>query len=231
MTARHILVVEDERQLREMIAFSLRRAGYTVSEAGDCKEARVAMADLRPDLVLLDWMLPDMSGLEFARALRHSAPTAELPIIMLTARATEDDKVHGLDSGVDDYVTKPFSARELVARLEALLRRSAGYAERLSAGNIEVDTASQRVWLHGREVSFGPTEYRLLQFFISHPQRVFSRAQMLDQVWKGADVEERTVDVHIRRLRRVLEEHACETYVETVRGSGYRFSPPARAPA
>lgn len=231
MTGKRILIVEDEPQLREMTAFGLQRAGFVVSEAGDCKAARAAMADGQPDLVLLDWMLPDMSGLEFARALRHCEATRDLPIIMLTARAEEDDKVLGLDSGVDDYITKPFSSRELVARIEAVLRRSRGYAERLVAGSIEMDTDAQRVLLHGREVTFGPTEYRLLEFFMRYPGRVFSRSQVLDRVWSGAYIEERTVDVHIGRLRRVLQEHQCTDYVETLRGSGYRFSPPQRAPA
>lgn len=231
MSGKRILIVEDERQLREMTAFGLKRAGYLVTEAGDCEAARAAIADTRPDLVLLDWMLPDLSGLEFVRALKRADATRDLPVIMLTARAEEDDKVLGLDSGADDYITKPFSSRELLARIEALLRRVAGHAEQLIAGQIVMDTVSQRVILRGREVAFGPTEYRLLRFFMSHPDRVFSRAQVLDRVWSGVYVEERTVDVHVRRLRRVLQAHGCEAYVETVRGSGYRFSPPQQARA
>ncbi|MGH8397590.1 MAG: phosphate regulon transcriptional regulator PhoB [Gammaproteobacteria bacterium] len=229
MADKHILIVEDERPLREMVTFGLERAGYTVTETDQCAAARAAIADKLPDLLLLDWMLPDMSGLEFARALRRDDSTRELPIIMLTARAAEDDKVTGLQSGVDDYITKPFSARELAARIEALLRRTGDHDERLAAGAIEMNTVSHRVVILGTEVSLGPTEYRLLKFFMMHPERVFSRSQLLDRVWSGVYVEERTVDVHIRRLRQVLEEHSCEHYVETVRGTGYRFSPQARS--
>ena len=228
MPEKRVLIVEDEVPLREMLAFGLQRAGYQVTEAGNCAAARAAIADGRPDLLLLDWMLPDMSGLEFARALRRDDATRELPIIMLTARAAEDDKVSGLQSGVDDYVTKPFSARELAARIEAVLRRSGANEERLVAGAIEMNTVSHRVSIQGHETALGPTEYRLLKFFMTHPERVFSRNQLLDRVWSGIYVEERTVDVHIRRLRRVLEEHGCEHYVETVRGAGYRFSPRVR---
>ncbi len=225
MVEKSILIVEDERALREMVSFGLKRVGYQVMEAGDCTAARTVIADRLPDLLLLDWMLPDMSGLEFARALRRDEATRELPIIMLTARAAEDDKVTGLQSGVDDYVTKPFSARELVARIEAVLRRTSNHEERLVSGAIDMNTVSHRVTINGREVILGPTEYRLLKFFMIHPERVFSRAQVLDRMWSGIYVEERTVDVHIRRLRRVLEEHGCAQYVETVRGAGYRFSP------
>lgn len=229
MTEKHILVVEDERPLREMIAFGLQRAGYRVTEAGDCGTARATIADRLPDLLLLDWMLPDMSGLEFARALRRDENTRELPIIMLTARVAEDDKVMGLQGGADDYVTKPFSARELVARIEAVLRRTGEHEESLTAGAIAMNTVSHRTTINGVEVVLGPTEYRLLKFFLMHPERVFSRSQVLDRIWSGVYVEERTVDVHIRRLRRVLEEHGCAKYVETVRGAGYRFSPQAVA--
>lgn len=225
MPEKHILIVEDEVPLREMLAFGLQRIGYRVTESGNCAAARAAIADAQPDLLLLDWMLPDLSGLEFARALRHDDATRELPIIMLTARATEDDKITGLQSGADDYITKPFSARELAARIEALLRRTGDHREKLIAGVIEMNTVSHRVSIHGREIVLGPTEYRLLRFFMAHSERVYSRSQLLDRVWSGMYVEERTVDVHIRRLRRVLEEHGCERYVETVRGSGYRFSP------
>lgn len=220
----HILIVEDEVPLREMLAFGLQRAGYQVTEAGTCAAARAAIADRRPNLLLLDWMLPDMSGLEFARALRRDEATRELPIIMLTARVAEDDKVTGLQSGADDYITKPFSARELAARIEAVLRRSRDHKECLTAGAVEMNTVSHRVSIHGSEIVLGPTEYRLLKFFMTHPERVFGRSQLLDRVWSGVYVEERTVDVHIRRLRRVLQEHGCAHYVETVRGTGYRFS-------
>jgi len=227
MDEKSILVVEDERAIREMVAFTLKRAGFAVREAEDAAAARHAMADQRPDLVLLDWMLPDLSGLELARSLRREQATRELPIMMLTARAAEDDKVLGLESGADDYLTKPFSARELVARIQALLRRAAGAeGEALAVGGLKLDPASHRVSVEGAEVTLGPTEYRLLKFFMSQPERVFSRAQVLDRVWGGnVYIEERTVDVHIRRLRKALAPHGCDAYIQTVRGSGYRFSP------
>lgn len=226
MADRRILIVEDERAVREMIAFGLKRDGYRVQEAADCTAARTAIADQLPDLVLLDWMLPDMSGLEFARMLKRQDNTHELPIIMLTARATEDDKVMGLQSGADDYITKPFSTRELLARIEAVLRRSTGHEEQLNVGALEMNTLSHRVTANGNDVSLGPTEYRLLKFFMGHPERVYSRAQVLDRVWGGGVyVEERTVDVHIRRLRKALEPFGCDLYIQTVRGSGYRCSP------
>ena len=227
MEEKRILVVEDERAIREMVVFTLKRAGFAVTEAEDASAARRALVDHSPDLVLLDWMLPDLSGLELARALRRDQATRELPIIMLTARAAEDDKVMGLESGADDYLTKPFSARELVARIQALLRRAAGAdGETLAVGGLRLDPASHRVSVEGAEVTLGPTEYRLLKFFMSQPERVFSRAQVLDRVWGGnVYIEERTVDVHIRRLRKALTPHGCDAYIQTVRGSGYRFSP------
>jgi two-component system, OmpR family, phosphate regulon response regulator PhoB len=227
MDEKNILVVEDERAIREMVVFTLKRAGFAVREAEDATTARHAMADRRPDLILLDWMLPDLSGLELARSLRREDATRELPIMMLTARAAEDDKVLGLESGADDYLTKPFSARELVARIQALLRRAAGAeGDSLAVGKLKLDPASHRVSSEGGEVTLGPTEYRLLKFFMSQPERVFSRAQVLDRVWGGnVYIEERTVDVHIRRLRKALAPHACDNYIQTVRGSGYRFSP------
>ena len=227
MEEKRILVVEDERAIREMVVFTLKRAGFSVSEAEDASAARRALVDHSPDLVLLDWMLPDLSGLELARALRRDQATRDIPIIMLTARAAEDDKVMGLESGADDYLTKPFSARELVARIQALLRRAAGAdGEALAVGGLKLDPASHRVSAEGSEVTLGPTEYRLLKFFMSQPERVFSRAQVLDRVWGGnVYIEERTVDVHIRRLRKALAPHGCDAYIQTVRGSGYRFSP------
>jgi two-component system phosphate regulon response regulator PhoB len=229
MTDKSILIVEDEEAIRQMVAFGLRRAGFAAQEAADCAQARTAIADRIPDLVLLDWMLPDLSGVEFARALRRDASTRHVPIIMLTARAEEDDKVRGLDAGVDDYVTKPFSSRELVSRIKAVLRRAAPDAgeDLLEVGAIALNAASHRVLAGEREVEMGPTEFRLLKFFMGHPDRVFSRSQLLDRVWGGnVYVEERTVDVHIRRLRKALEEGGYDAYVQTVRGSGYRFSAP-----
>ena len=229
MEEKRILVVEDERAIREMVVFTLKRAGFAVTEAEDASAARRALVDHGPDLVLLDWMLPDLSGLELARALRRDQATRDIPIIMLTARAAEDDKVMGLESGADDYLTKPFSARELVARIQALLRRAAGVdGEALAVGGLKLDPSSHRVSAEGAEVTLGPTEYRLLKFFMSQPERVFSRAQVLDRVWGGnVYIEERTVDVHIRRLRKALAPHGCDAYIQTVRGSGYRFSPQA----
>ena len=220
------MIVEDERPIREMIAFGLRRAGFEVSEAEDCRAARAALADRRPDLLLVDWMLPDTSGLEFTRALKRERETRDLPVIMLTARAEESDKVAGLEGGADDYITKPFSPRELVARVNALLRRADGSeGESLLADGLALDRAGHRVSARGRTVALGPTEYRLLEFFMSHPDRVYSREQLLDRVWGGnVYVEERTIDVHIRRLRKALEEHGYDRFVQTVRGTGYRFS-------
>jgi two-component system phosphate regulon response regulator PhoB len=227
MTDKTILIVEDEDAIRQMVAFGLKRAGFEPIEAADCAKARAAIADRVPDLVLLDWMLPDVSGVEFARALRREPDTRYIPIIMLTARADEDDKVRGLDAGVDDYLTKPFSSRELVARIKAVLRRATpgGDDEVIAAGELNLNGASHRVIAHGQEVALGPTEFKLLKFFMSNPDRVFSRGQVLDRVWGGnVYVEERTVDVHIRRLRKALEGTGCDAYVQTVRGAGYRFS-------
>jgi two-component system phosphate regulon response regulator PhoB len=226
-TNRQILVVEDERPIREMIAFGLRRAGFEVIEAEDVKAARARMADRRPDLVLVDWMLPDMSGLELTRALKRDKDTREVPVIMLTARAEEQDKVSGLEGGADDYVTKPFSPRELLARINAVLRRSgtAPTDEVVEAGGLVLDAAGHRVMCGEATVPLGPTEYRLLSFFMLHPERVYSRGQLLDRVWGGnVYVEERTVDVHIRRLRKALEGFEADHLIQTVRGAGYRFS-------
>ena len=227
MTPKQILIVEDERPIREMIAFGLKRAGFEVREAEDSRAARSALANRRPDLVLVDWMLPDTSGLELTRALKRDRETRDLPIIMLTARAAESDKVAGLDGGADDYLTKPFSPRELLARVNALLRRSAGpeEGEPLVHGALTLDRAAHRVTSVDRPVPLGPTEYRLLEFFMLHPDRVYSREQLLDRVWGGnVYVEERTIDVHIRRLRKALEEFDCDQFIQTVRGTGYRFS-------
>jgi len=227
MSSRRILIVEDEKPIRDMIAFGLRRAGFEIAEAEDCASARSRIADSRPDLMLVDWMLPDMSGLELTRQVKRDRELREIPIIMLTARAEEQDKVAGLEGGADDYLTKPFSPRELLARIQAVLRRAApgGGEDVVRAERLELDQGSHRVTVDGRPVSLGPTEYRLLQFFVTHPERVYSRGQLLDRVWGGdVYVEERTVDVHIRRLRKALEDSGCDAYVQTVRGSGYRFS-------
>ncbi|MGD9387545.1 MAG: phosphate regulon transcriptional regulator PhoB [Gammaproteobacteria bacterium] len=227
MTAKQILIVEDEKPIRDMIAFGLKRAGYEVREAEDCRQARIQVADQAPDLVLADWMLPDMSGLELTRLLKKDPSTRDLPVIMLTARAEEEDKIRGLEGGADDYITKPFSPRELLARIKAVMRRHGvdGEDEVHSVGGLTLNAASHRVMAGAQEVSLGPTEFRLLRFFITHPERVYSRAQLLDRVWGGnVYVEERTVDVHIRRLRKALEASGCDRLVQTVRGAGYRFS-------
>jgi two-component system, OmpR family, phosphate regulon response regulator PhoB len=227
MSAKQILVVEDERPIREMIAFGLRRAGFEVREAADARSGRAEVANKLPDLLLVDWMLPDTSGLEFTRALKRDRETRELPVIMLTARAEEGDKVAGLEGGADDYITKPFSPRELLARINAVLRRAGPTegAERIDIEGLVLDQSSQRVTSGDRTVALGPTEYRMLAFFMTHPERVYTREQLLDRVWGGnVYVEERTIDVHIRRLRKALEEFGFDRLIQTVRGSGYRFS-------
>jgi two-component system, OmpR family, phosphate regulon response regulator PhoB len=227
MSAKQILVVEDERPIREMIAFGLRRAGFEVREAADARSGRAEVANKLPDLLLVDWMLPDTSGLEFTRALKRDRETRELPIIMLTARAEEGDKVAGLEGGADDYITKPFSPRELLARINAVLRRTTAVegAERIDIEGLVLDQSSQRVTSGEKTVALGPTEYRMLAFFMTHAERVYTREQLLDRVWGGnVYVEERTIDVHIRRLRKALEEFGYDRLIQTVRGSGYRFS-------
>lgn len=226
MITTKVLIVEDEAPIREMIAFHLGRAGYQTFEAENCREARAVLADERPHLALVDWMLPDMSGLELTRMLKRDPENDDLAIIMLTARTDEFDKIAGLEGGADDYVTKPFSPRELVARIQAVMRRTGGSGDDLiSLGKLELDEASHRVRANGNEIRLGPTEYRLLQFLMSHPDRVYSRAQLLDRIW-GANVyvEERTVDVHVRRLRKALTKEAADGYIQTIRGAGYRFS-------
>jgi two-component system phosphate regulon response regulator PhoB len=227
MTQKKILVVEDERSIRDMLAFNLGRAGYAVAGAADGREARAAIADGFPDVVLMDWMLPDISGLELTRQLKRDPETREIPIIMVTARAEEDDRVSGLDGGADDYIVKPFSPRELLARIRAALRRAGpGEDEVLSFGELTLDAASHEVRIGSAEIALGPTEYRLLEFFMLHPDRVYSRTQLLDRVWGGnVYVEERTVDVHIRRLRKALTPFGHDRMIRTVRGAGYRFSP------
>ena len=225
MAAKKILIVEDEQPIREMIAFHLSRAGYETLEAGDCRVARQLLVDERPSLALIDWMLPDVSGLEFTRMLKRDKEFEDLAVIMLTARAEERDKISGLDGGADDYITKPFSPRELVSRIQAVLRRSGTLGDEwINAGVLELD-AGHRVLASGSEIKLGPTEYRLLHFLLTHPDRVYSRTQLLDRVW-GANVyvEERTVDVHVRRLRKALSVSSADDYIQTVRGAGYRFS-------
>lgn len=227
MTHKLILTVEDESSIREMLRFALQRAEFRVAEAADAQAARLKIAEARPDLILMDWMLPGVSGVELARELKNAPMTKDIPIIMVTARVEEEDKVRGLNVGADDYITKPFSFPELVARIHAVMRRSlpGGEDEKLSVNGLVVDSASQRVSAKGEPVRLGPTEYRLLHFFVSHPERVYTREQVLDRVWgQNVYVEERTVDVHIRRLRKALEPFGYENMIQTVRGTGYRFS-------
>ncbi len=222
-----ILVVEDEPAIQLLIEVNLRRAGHAVQLAPDAETARRLVQEALPDLVLLDWMLPGMSGIDFARLLRSEARTRSLPIIMLTARAEERDKIDGLDIGADDYVTKPFSPRELVARIKAVLRRHAPQATEdvVVLGGLRLDPATHRITAGDAVVNLGPTEFRLLHFLMTHPERVHGRSQLLDQVWGDhVFVEERTVDVHIRRLRAALEPSGHDVLIQTVRGSGYRMS-------
>ena len=227
MSQAKVLIVEDEPAVRHMIAFNLNRAGFVVDEAGDSASARVHIADNRPDLVLIDWMLPDSSGLELTRALKRDDAYKDLAIIMLTARAEEESKIAGLESGADDYVTKPFSARELLARINAVLRRvSDEPVEPISHGKLELRPVEHRVFTDdGREITLGPTEFKLLKFFMLNPERVYSREQILNAVWgRNIYIEERTVDVHVQRLRKALSKYNADGYVQTVRGAGYRFS-------
>ena len=222
-----ILVVEDEAAIREMLNFSLGRAGFAVHEAADARQAQDMINLQVPDLILLDWMLPGTSGVDLAQKLRLNTRTRELPIILLTARGEEENKIKGLEAGADDYITKPFSTQELIARIRAVLRRTVSPSNEdiIKMGELSLDTVSHRVMVQETPVDLGPTEFRLLHFFMSHAERVFSRSQLLDQVWgNNVYIEERTVDVHIRRLRRALETFACDKYIQTVRGAGYRFS-------
>ncbi|MGM0594731.1 MAG: phosphate regulon transcriptional regulator PhoB, partial [Pseudomonadota bacterium] len=215
MTGKRILLVEDEAAIREMTAMALERAGFEVEEAEDAQQAERAVADNLPDLILLDWMLPGTSGVELARRFRRDDYTKEVPIIMLTARSEEDDRIRGLESGADDYVTKPFSPRELIARIKAVIRRASPEQDegQLEVDGLVLDTHSHRISVNGHRVEMGPTEFRLLQFFMAHPERVYSRSQLLDRVWsRGSFVEERTVDVHIRRLRKALAEEGFDRY-------------------
>jgi len=222
-----ILIVEDEKPIREMVSFALGRAGYELIAVGDVSEAFEALARKAPDLILLDWMLPGASGLELARRLKKDELTRDVPIIMLTARGEEEDKVTGLEAGADDYVTKPFSPRELLARIKAVLRRSMPEDEVgvISIDGLELDVGGHRVMVGEQPVEMGPTEFRLLEFFMTHPERVYSRGQLLDRVWgRNSFVEERTVDVHILRLRKALSPSGHDAMIQTVRGAGYRFS-------
>jgi len=221
-----ILVVEDEPAIQELIAVNLEHAGHQVLRAANVPEAEALVREVLPDLVLLDWMLPGPPGVNFARQLRADQRTKDIPIIMLTARAEERDTIAGLESGADDYVTKPFSPRELLARIKAVMRRRAPQLtdDVVEIADLKLDPVAHRVSAAGSHIDLGPTEFRMLHFFMTHPERVYSRAQLLDEVWGDhVFVEERTVDVHIRRLRQALEPTEHDSLVETVRGTGYRF--------
>ncbi len=222
-----ILVIEDEAAIREMLGYALMKEGYEFSEAADVEQARPIMAGDRPDLILLDWMLPGMSGADYARRIRSDPETSDIPIIMLTARSEESDKIRGLDIGADDYITKPFSMRELLARIRAILRRVSAEENRetVSVEGLALDPETFRVTANDQIIDISPTEFRLLYFFITHPERVYTRSQLLDHVWgQNVYVEERTVDVHIRRLRRTLSPFGFDKFIQTVRSVGYRFS-------
>lgn len=227
MSGRKILIVDDEPAIRDMLRVALEMADYNCLEAGNAQDAHALVVDEKPDLLLLDWMMPGTTGLELARRLKRDEVTADIPIIMLTAKGEEDNKIQGLDVGADDYITKPFSPRELVARLKAVLRRADPQinGQPIIVKGLCLDPISHRVTIHEQPVDMGPTEYRLLEFFLTHQERAYTRSQLLDHVWGGnVYVEERTVDVHIRRLRKALTVDNHENLVQTVRGTGYRFS-------
>ena len=222
-----VLVVEDEPAIQELIAYKLKQAGHQPLRADSAEQALRLVQEALPDLVLLDWMLPGLSGIELARRLRADKRTKLIPIIMLTARVDEQDKLTGLDTGADDYITKPFSPRELNARVKAVLRRRAPQMtdDVVTVGGLELDPSTYRVSANGHQIHLGPTEFRLLHFLMTHPERVHSRTLLLDQVWGDhVFVEERTVDVHIRRLRKALEPSKVDELIQTVRGAGYRLS-------
>jgi len=227
-----VLVVEDEAAIAELMSLNLRHAGYEVVIAATADEAMAQVDRVLPDLIVLDWMLPGQSGLSLAKRWRSQVRTRDLPIIMLTARADETDKISGLDAGADDYLTKPFSTQELMARIRAVLRRKAPEAldSVVEVGALRLDPSTRRVSRDAQEVRLGPTEFRLLHFFMTHPERVHSRAQLLDRVWGDhVFIEERTVDVHVKRLREALLPVQCANMIETVRGAGYRLTQPAQS--
>ncbi|MEY3219415.1 MAG: hypothetical protein RIT27_772 [Pseudomonadota bacterium] len=227
MSNPYILIVEDEAPIREMLRIALNRAGFNIIEAADAQQAHAHIFEQLPMLILLDWMLPATNGIEFANRLKKDNFTKDIPIIMLTAKTEEADKIRGLEIGADDYITKPFSPRELIARIKAVLRRAApdNAADCLTIKNLKLFLNEHRLTIDDHDIHMGPTEFRLLHFFMTHQDRVYSRAQVLDHVWGGnVYIEERTVDVHIRRLRKSLEEQGYDSLVQTVRGVGYRFS-------
>ncbi|MCD2450653.1 phosphate regulon transcriptional regulator PhoB [Methylicorpusculum oleiharenae] len=227
MTRISVLVVEDEDAIRDMLVMVLEQAGFNATGICDAEQANKSLSDHQPDLIVLDWMLPGISGVEWARRLKKDQFCREIPIILLTARGEEEDKVRGLEIGADDYMTKPFSPKELVARIRAVLRRAGKIQDlaQITLGDIILDTEQHRLTLGDKQLEVSPTEFRLMQFFMTHPDKVYSRTQLLDQVWgRSVYIEERTVDVHIRRLRKILAEYGREDLVQTVRGFGYRFS-------
>ena len=224
MASTRLLLVEDDRALADLVAFHFEREGYEVTRTGDGEEALILVDEIKPDVVLLDWMIEGISGIEVCRRLRRRATTANIPIMMLTARGEETDRIRGFDTGADDYVTKPFSPRELVARVGAVLRRvrPALAGEQLAYADLEMDVAAHRVRRGGQPVPLGPTEFRLLKHFLEHPGRVFSRERLLDSVWShDPDIDARTVDVHVRRLRQALNSGGQRDLIRTVRSAGY----------
>lgn len=229
MSQETVLIVDDEFAIRDMLRMALEMAGFRCMEAEDTQQAYSLVLDERPDIVLLDWMLPGGSGLELLRRLKREELNREVPVIMLTAKTSEDNVIQGLDVGADDYITKPFAPRELIARIRALLRRSGGVGQedKIQVGEMVLDMDSRRIFLGDEPVDMGPTEFNLLHFFMTHPERAYTRGQLLDHVWGvNVYVEERTVDVHIRRLRKSLQNHHMDysNCIQTVRGTGYRFS-------
>lgn len=228
MANQRILIVDDEFAIRDMLNQALNFAGYDCLQAENSQQAHSLIIDERPDLVLLDWMLPgESSGVELCQRLKQDETLASIPIILISAKGTEDNKIEGLDAGADDYITKPFSMRELLSRIKAVLRRTKNQREqqKVECAGLTLDITSQRVFFNQQAIEIGPTEYRLLAFFMTHPERVYTRSQLLDHVWGGnVYIEDRTIDVHIRRLRKILEPFAVDSLIQTVRGTGYRFS-------
>ncbi len=221
-----VLLIEDEQPIRDMIRFALSREGIDMVEAADVDSARKVLSSCLPDLILLDWMLPEISGINFLKEIKKKPELAKIPIIMLTAKASEEDKIVGLEAGADDYVTKPFSPKELIARIKAVNRRVQGtdVDDTLRLGKLLINTGAHTVKCENDTIHLGPIEYKLLVFLVGHPGRVYSRSSLLNNVWSGLlDVEERTVDVYIRRLRKTLAPYGCDQMINTVRGSGYRF--------
>lgn len=226
MSKHQILIVEDEKPIRDMVFFALGNEGYSIIEAVDGKDAAKKLMLGNPDMILMDWMLPDVTGLELTRRIKRDEFTRDIPIIMLTARTEERDKVEGLDSGADDYITKPFSIKELTARIRAVLRRAdnSSVDNKISYGNLTLDLDAHHLQIGDEKIEMGPTEFKLIEFFMTHPDKVYSRAQLLDYVWgRSKFVEERTVDVHILRLRKLLKPYQCHSMLHTIRGYGYRF--------